>query len=169
MGRHSRNVQRRGLPALGAMAVTTALGLGTVLAGPSAQAAPVLIADSAGDGNVPGTPCTVTARACADLSTGQAWLISRGAVTRGPLPIKPGTPEEPTPVGTFQVQWKDRNHVSAEFDNAPMPFSVFFASGGIAFHEGSLERFSAGCVHLTHDDAVAFFDTLQVGDEVQVH
>jgi lipoprotein-anchoring transpeptidase ErfK/SrfK len=54
-------------------------------------------------------------------------------------------------------------------NHAPMPFSVFFADGGVAFHEGSLQTSSYGCVHLAHDDAVAFFNTLQVGDEVQVH
>jgi hypothetical protein len=58
--------------------------------------------------------------------------------------------------------------VSAEYDGAPMPFAVFFAEGGIAFHEGSLDRPSAGCVRLGREDAVEFFDFLDVDDPVQV-
>ena len=49
-----------------------------------------------------------------------------------------------------------------------MPYSVFFADGGIAFHEGRQDTASGGCVKLGHDDAVAWFAYLQVGDEVQV-
>ncbi|MGI9001860.1 MAG: L,D-transpeptidase, partial [Pseudonocardia sp.] len=68
----------------------------------------------------------------------------------------------------FHVMWKDQDHYSAEFDDAPMPFSVFFAEGGIAFHEGNVETTSAGCVRLTEEDAIAFFDYLAVNDAVQV-
>jgi hypothetical protein len=50
-----------------------------------------------------------------------------------------------------------------------MPYSVFFADGGIAFHEGRQDTYSGGCVKLTHDDAVAWFGYLQVGDQVQIH
>jgi lipoprotein-anchoring transpeptidase ErfK/SrfK len=118
---------------------------------------------------VPGTPCTVTAKACVDLAANKAWLIDDGAVTTGPVGISHGGQGKETPTGTFQVQWKDKDHKSAEFNNAPMPYSVFFAPGGIAFHEGNPKNPSAGCVHLSHDDAVTFYDALEVGDEVQVH
>jgi hypothetical protein len=47
-------------------------------------------------------------------------------------------------------------------------FAVFFAEGGIAFHEGSLDRPSAGCVRLGHADAVEFYNVLQLDDRVQV-
>lgn len=116
---------------------------------------------------VPGTPCTVTARACADLGTHQAWLIEDGAVRRGPVPIMIGDEIDPTPTGTFAVEWKAEAWTSREY-LVQMPYSVFFAPGGIAFHEGRQDTPSAGCVKLTHVDAVAFFDFLQIGDEVQV-
>ncbi len=51
---------------------------------------------------------------------------------------------------------------------APMPWSVFFADGGIAFHAGDPARASAGCIHLPAADAEAWFNDLQVGDQVQV-
>jgi lipoprotein-anchoring transpeptidase ErfK/SrfK len=49
-----------------------------------------------------------------------------------------------------------------------MPYSVFFAPGGIAFHEGSVTENSHGCVHLAPDAAPVFFDSLVRGDVVQV-
>lgn len=125
-------------------------------------------------GVVTGTPCTDSARACVDRKTQRAWLIDEdGKIVRGPVSVNVGAAKEPTPVGSFVVQWKDKAHKSAEFkmpngQGAPMPYSVFFAEGGVAFHGGSVRRASAGCVHLNDADAVAFYDTLQLGDEVQV-
>ena len=83
--------------------------------------------------------------------------------------ISHGGQGKETPTGTFQVIWKDKNHKSAEFNNAAMPYSVFFAPGGIAFHQGNPKNPSAGCVHLSQADAEAWYDALDVGDEVQVH
>jgi len=45
---------------------------------------------------------------------------------------------------------------------------VFFEDGGIAFHSGSPNRSSAGCIHLEPADAEAWFNYLQIGDQVQV-
>jgi hypothetical protein len=50
-----------------------------------------------------------------------------------------------------------------------MPYSVFFADGGVACHEGRQDTYSGGCVKLGRGDAVAWFNYLQAGDEVQVH
>lgn len=116
---------------------------------------------------VAGTPCTRAASACVDLEGQQAWLIDHGAVTRGPVPVSTGGEDEETPVGDFRVVWKHLDHISGE-SGVPMPFSVFFAPGGIAFHAGDIDSDSAGCVHLDDADAKAFYDALQVGDAVQV-
>ncbi len=123
---------------------------------------------------VPGTPCTVAARACVDMDHKKAWLIKDGKVTYGPAPIAIGGPGEETPISNdFHVLSKDKNHKSQEFklpngQPAPMPWSVFFAPGGVAFHDGDPKRASAGCVHLDLADAQAFFNQLQIGDNVQV-
>jgi lipoprotein-anchoring transpeptidase ErfK/SrfK len=117
---------------------------------------------------VDGTPCTSTAKACVDVADREAWLIDKGVVTRGPVQVMTGDQDDPTPTGTFHVQWKAVQYTSRTY-LTQMPYSVFFADGGVAFHEGPQDTYSAGCVKLVHDDAVAFFNYLQVGDEVQVH
>jgi lipoprotein-anchoring transpeptidase ErfK/SrfK len=116
---------------------------------------------------VPGTPCMSTADACVDLSANRAWLISGGAVQYGPVAITHGRAGYRTPPGTFKVSFKSINHRSSIYDNAPMPYSVFF-NGGIAFHQGSLRQLSHGCIHLSPAAARKFFANLGVGDVVQV-
>jgi lipoprotein-anchoring transpeptidase ErfK/SrfK len=122
----------------------------------------------------PGTPCSTGARSCVDLDSQQAWLIGDGKVVRGPVKISSGAPGKETPLGhSFRVYRKEKDHKSQESrlangDPAPMPWSVFFADGGIAFHSGNPARASAGCIHLPPADAQAWFEFLQVGDQVQV-
>ncbi|MCE7008576.1 L,D-transpeptidase [Kibdelosporangium philippinense] len=126
---------------------------------PEPQAQPVV---------VPTAPCTAPAiRACASLSLKLAWLMKDGVAEHGPVPITHGRPGHETPVGTFKVAWKDAEHTSSIY-RTPMPHSVFFTAGGIAFHEGSLNEDSHGCVHLSPEAAKIFFDALPVQAGVQV-
>jgi hypothetical protein len=140
---------------LGVAAGSAALGATAVLAMPAtAQAAPV-------------APCSANADACIDLSANTSWLMHNGAVTYGGVPITSGKPGYETPPGTFQVTFKNIDHWSKAYD-APMPYSVFFTTSGIAFHEGSLSQQSHGCIHLSPEAAKTFFYTLQPGDVVEV-
>jgi len=123
---------------------------------------------------VDGTPCSVSARSCVDLESQRAWLIDDGKVVRGPVKISSGGAGKETPVGhSLRVYRKEKDHVSQESrlpngQPAPMPWSVFFEDGGIAFHSGSPNRSSGGCIHLEPVDAEAWFNYLQIGDQVQV-
>ncbi|SHL09819.1 L,D-transpeptidase catalytic domain [Pseudonocardia thermophila] len=123
---------------------------------------------------VEGTPCSITARACVDLESQQSWLIADGEVVRGPVRISSGGAGAETPVGhSLRVYRKEADRRSSEFrlpdgEPAPMPWAVFFDDGGIAFHAGDPTRASAGCVRLAPEDAKAWFDFLQIGDQVQV-
>jgi hypothetical protein len=123
---------------------------------------------------VPGTPCTITARSCVDLESSRAWLVKDGKVARGPVKISSGGNGKATPVGhSLRVYRKEKDHKSKESrlkngQPAPMPYAVFFEDGGIAFHSGSPNLSSAGCIHLNNADAIAWFNFLQVGDQVQV-
>ena len=90
------------------------------------------------------------------------------------MPISSGRAGYETPAGTTQVTRKVIDEWSDEYD-APMPYSVYFSAGtsypgdiGVAFHEGDPGVMSHGCVHLLHDDAVAFFGALEPGDIVDV-
>ncbi|HET9257185.1 MAG TPA: L,D-transpeptidase [Pseudonocardiaceae bacterium] len=114
-----------------------------------------------------GAPCAASARACVDLSARRAWLLRDGTISYGPVPVATGKSGAPTHVGMFRVFWKDLHHRSSLFNNAPMPYSVFF-DGGEAFHEDSTTVLSHGCVHLAHSAARTFYNTLRVGDIVQV-
>jgi lipoprotein-anchoring transpeptidase ErfK/SrfK len=148
--------------ALVVVLVATAAVVGAVVTTSAATAQPVR---PASEQAVAGTPCTASARACVDLDRQVAWLLDDGVVVRGPVDITDGDGD--TPFGTFEVEWKANHWVSREL-GTPMPWSVFFAPGGIAFHQGDLDIPSAGCVKLAEQDAPEFYRYLQVGDEVQV-
>jgi lipoprotein-anchoring transpeptidase ErfK/SrfK len=115
---------------------------------------------------VTGVPCVATAKACVSLSERKAWLIENGQVVLGPVSIMPGRPGFRTPVGTFHVLSKVAHYWSHAF-NAPMPEATFFYPG-VAFHIGSLSVPSHGCIHMSPSSATTFFNTLSIGDEVQV-
>jgi lipoprotein-anchoring transpeptidase ErfK/SrfK len=149
-----------------------------VAAGPTGRR-PGLAAKSAG-APVPAGPPVLTARdvlmcpppatACADLTRKLTWLQSGGSVTFGPVRMEPGPPgsAHATPRGTFHVSWKAGPAYISTIYGDPMPWAVFFAPGGIAFHGGSLTIPSHGCVHLTVANAHYYNEHLPVGAEVVV-
>ena len=65
------------------------------------------------------------------------------------------------------MSFKNADHRSTLFNDAPMPNSVFF-NGGIAFHQGSLTALSHGCLHLSGPASKKFLGALAVGETVQV-
>lgn len=114
--------------------------------------------------------CPAPATACVDLVRHLTWLQSGGRVTFGPVRMEPGRPgsAHPTPRGTFAVSWKAGPTYISTIYGDPMPWAVFFAPGGIAFHGGSLTIPSHGCVHLTVANAHYYNEHLPVGAEVIV-
>ena len=164
---------RRRLVVVGLVAAAGAVLAGTASADSAVEVSAVARLAHA-EALVSGTPCTVSARACVDLESQRAWLIRDGRVTRGPVPVASGGAGQETPRGhSFRVYRKNKDHVSGEFSlpdgsPAPMPWSVFFADGGVAFHGGDRARASAGCVKLDAPEAQAFFADLVEGDKVQV-
>ena len=115
----------------------------------------------------PGDPCSAAAVACVSLSRQEAWFVSGGKVVRGPIPVATGRAGYGTELGTFHVFRKNRMWYSTIYNNAPMPYSVFF-DGGEAFHQGSTSVRSHGCVHVGASNASWIFNFLHLGDEVQV-
>mgnify|MGYP000498204164 CR=1 FL=1 len=166
------DVLRSGGNVVAAIVAATGIGLGGTALADVEQGD--IATQAHAEAVAPGTPCAVSARACVDLDTQRAWLLRDGKVTRGPVPIASGGAGQETPLGhSFRVYRKNKDHVSGEFTGpdgnpAPMPWSVFFAPGGIAFHEGNTETESAGCVRLSRANAERWFNSLQVGDRVEV-
>ena len=67
-----------------------------------------------------------------------------------------------TPVGSWTAKWLSKNHRSSIYDNAPMPYSIFY-NGNYAVHgTTSITKLgqpaSAGCVRLHPDNAAILFD-----------
>jgi len=112
--------------------------------------------------------CAPSASACADLSAHVTWLQTGGRITYGPVRMEPGAKDDPTPRGTFHVAWKAGPHYISTSYGVPIPYAVFFAAGGVAFHEGSLTTSSHGCIHLTMAAARYYNEHLPVGAEVIV-
>lgn len=109
--------------------------------------------------------CPPTARACIDVDGKMAWMLSDGQVSYGPVPVATGRPGYETTRGTHHVLRHVRHDHSIPFDS-PMPYSTYFTTSGIAFHEGRLDEPSHGCIHLAHHTAAHFFNQLKTGDEV---
>lgn len=114
-------------------------------------------------------PCPATARACVDLAGQRTWLQKDGNVEYGPITMSSGAQGWETPRGTHKVTRKVKDEISREFHNAPMPYSVYFTNTGVAFHAGRVDWLSHGCIHLNHDDAVTYFNSLKPGDVVFVY
>ncbi|MGO1948130.1 MAG: L,D-transpeptidase [Mycobacteriaceae bacterium] len=115
------------------------------------------------------TPCPASARVCVDIDGKRTWLQQGGDTSYGPVPMSPGKSGQDTPRGSFAVQYKVKDEVSREFNNAPMPYAVYFTLNGHAFHQGTLDSQSAGCVRLNNQDAVTYFNALQPGDQVFIY
>lgn len=70
-----------------------------------------------------------------------------------------------TPTGQWNGQWLSRNHRSSRYNNAPMPYAIFY-SGHYAIHgTDQISRLgrpaSAGCVRLHPEHARTLFAMVQ--------
>ncbi len=91
----------------------------------------------------------------------QTMTVSQNGVVRHRWKVSTGRKGYITPTGSYRAKWVSRNHRSRKYDNAPMPFAVFF-KGGYAVHATyDLKRLgrpaSHGCVRLHPDNAAQFF------------
>lgn len=81
-------------------------------------------------------------------------------------PISTGGVGYDTPSGTFRPFRMEKEHFSKEWDDAPMPYSIFFTGAGHALH-GSYHikslgrRASHGCVRIHPDNAAKLFALVQ--------
>jgi hypothetical protein len=108
---------------------------------------------------------------CIDLDRQLLWVQRGGKVLFDPVPVRSGRDGEETRTGWHVIYWRNKDHVSTLYDNAPMPYAQFF-DGGQALHGRPDDLFdgggSAGCVNLRLDDAAVLWDLLAVDDTVYV-
>jgi hypothetical protein len=96
-----------------------------------------------------------------DKSTQRMTVQVDGAM-RWQWKVSTGRRGHDTPAGTFRALSLDANHHSRQYDNAPMPHSIFFTDFGHAIH-GSFAvgqlgtRASHGCVRLEPSNATRLF------------
>lgn len=116
------------------------------------------------DKGVPEGPLVITV----DLEA-RVMSVFRDGYEIGAAVAMLGTDEHPTPLGTFPILHKQRHNVSEKYDNAPMPFSMFLTTDGIAIHGGrSVENgyASHGCIAIPTEMAEKVFAIAKKGDKV---
>ncbi len=96
----------------------------------------------------------------------QTMTVSVDGVARYHWPVSTGIPSYETPNGTFRTFRMEADHFSKEFDDAPMPHSIFFTKIGHAIHgtesEGRLGTpASHGCVRLSRANATTLYDLVE--------
>ena len=109
------------------------------------------------------------ARAAVDIEVNkdiQQMTVSVDGQVLYRWPVSSGNPTHETPNGKFQTFRMEENHFSKEFDDAPMPHSIFFTKQGHAIH-GTYEArhlglpVSHGCVRLSVKDASILWDLVK--------
>lgn len=98
--------------------------------------------------------------------TTQQMSVSVDGQPRYVWPVSTGRRGYDTPNGTFKINRMDADHLSQEWDNAPMPDSMFFDMKGHAIH-GFFDvkhlglAVSHGCVRLAPAHAAVLFNLVK--------
>ena len=96
----------------------------------------------------------------------QQMTVAVDGVERYHWPVSTGIPSHETPNGSFRTFRMEEDHYSKEFDDAPMPHSIFFTKIGHAIHgTDSAGRLgtpaSHGCVRLSRANASTLYALVQ--------
>ena len=92
----------------------------------------------------------------------QMMTVAVDGVEHYQWPVSTGIPSRETPSGSFRTFRMEEDHYSKEFDDAPMPHSIFFTKIGHAIHgTDSVGRLgtpaSHGCVRLSRANAAKLY------------
>src|SRR6476659_11114215 len=96
----------------------------------------------------------------------QQMTVAIDGVERYRWPVSTGIPSYETPNGSFRTFRMEEDHYSKEFDDAPMPHSIFFTKIGNAIHGTDSESrlgtpASHGCVRLSRANASTLYELVQ--------
>jgi len=117
------------------------------------------------DKNVPAGPTWIRV----DLDA-QLLSVFRAGHEIGTAVILYGADGLATPTGKFPVLAKLRDHRSATYDGAPMPYTLRLTADGVSIH-GSNVRWgyaTHGCIGVPAAFAAKLFAAASVGDEVMI-
>lgn len=99
----------------------------------------------------------------------QLLSVFRAGHEIGTAVILYGADKKPTPIGSFPILAKLKDHRSGLYD-APMPYTLRLTGDGVAIH-GSNVRWGAathGCVGVPTDFAARLFAAVRTGDKVTI-
>lgn len=99
-----------------------------------------------------------------DVSKQRMFVYVEGELAYS-WPVSTGRKGFATPQGTYRPKRMTRMHYSRKYDNAPMPYAVFFR-GGFAIHGTNAvarlgRRASHGCVRLAQGNARELYLLIQ--------
>lgn len=143
-----------------ALALMTALTLWLLhpSQGRTAESTTEVAAHSIDAAGAPTAPRNVTAHI--DLST-QKMEVWVDGWRRYQWPVSTARRGYRTPVGTYRPYRMHRRYFSRKYDNAPMPYAIFFHKGYAIHGTQDLRRLgrpaSHGCVRLHPENAATFF------------
>ena len=96
----------------------------------------------------------------------QTMTVAVDGVTKYRWPVSSGLPAHETPNGSYKTFRMEADHYSKEWDDAPMPHSIFFTQRGHAIHGTDHARnlgraASHGCVRLSRANASMLWDLVK--------
>lgn len=96
----------------------------------------------------------------------QTMTVAVDGVTKYRWPVSSGLPAYETPSGSYKAFRMEEDHYSKEWDEAPMPHSIFFTKRGHAIHGTDVVKrlgnpASHGCVRLSRENAATLFALVQ--------
>lgn len=113
---------------------------------------------------------TVQANAAARLEaridiSSQTMIVKQYGKVKHKWKISSGRKGYSTPTGQWSAQWLSKNHKSSKYNNAPMPFAVFFHRGYAVHATNATKNLgrpaSHGCIRLHPKNASKFYNLVE--------
>ena len=98
----------------------------------------------------------------------QLLSVFRAGHEIGTAVILYGASDVPTPTGRFPILAKLKDHTSATYDDAPMPYTLRLTNDGVSIHASNVRWGYAthGCIGIPKEFAAKLFGAASIGDEV---
>lgn len=113
---------------------------------------------------IPAAAQAATVVAKVDIATQTMTVVHRGQV-KYHWKVSTARSGKVTPSGSWSAKWLSKNHKSSRYNNAPMPYAIFY-NGNYAVHgTNQVNRLgrpaSAGCVRLDTRNAAVLYRLAQ--------